>query len=367
MTAARKKPAATKKPTAEYLESPEAIAVVDDILGAIGLTHGTRATRRNTWNEGARRLVGKKADLAQKAAVTPKENPKPLFAENLSAAESLVHGFSTRTGGVTRVYRPHLPKILGDLNLGFTAHDEPEDVRTNRTRYLKSIKASRFHSFGMLHQIHSPIVRTIASSTEATGDFLAPAQHKADAMLTDVPGVLLTVQIADCVPVLVFDPKRRAIGAFHAGWRGTLARIVERGIGTMRRQYGSDPADLIAAIGPSIGPSSYSVSEDIRYEFSSQFAYVDTLFKDVYDLGPIREKYPNLFLTARAPGHSPLGPLLHLNLWEANRRQLMDAGLQEKNISVLEEDTAADTGRFFSHRAEDGFTGRMMASIGMSK
>ena len=86
----------------------------------------------------------------------------------------------------------------------------------------------------------------------------------------------------------------------------------------------------------------------------------------MYDSDPIREKYPLLFLTARAPGHSPIGPQLHLNLWEANRRQLLDAGVPDANITVAGEDTAADTGRFFSHRAEDGFTGRMMSAIGLT-
>lgn len=358
---------AAKKSSKQYLESPEAIAVVDELFGSVGLSHGTRSTRRDVWEDGGRRPVGKKLEAATKAAVTPRANAKPLLVDALAKAEALTHGFSTRAGGVTRCYRPSLPDTLGDLNLGFTTHDDEANVRDNRARFLKSIKATRFHSFGLLRQIHSPLIRTIWNSSEAATDFQQPAQQKGDALLTDVPGVLLTVQIADCVPVLLFDPKRRAVGAFHAGWRGTLARIVERGIGTMRRQYGSDPADLVAAIGPSIGPASYAVSEDLRYEFQSQFGYADALFSDVYDTDPVREKYPNLFLTARAPGHSPIGPQLHLNLWEANRRQLFDAGLQASNISILEEDTAADTGRFFSHRAEHGFTGRMMAAIGMSK
>ena len=134
----------------------------------------------------------------------------------------------------------------------------------------------------------------------------------------------------------------------------------------MKLLYGTDPADVIAAIGPSIGPATYAVSEELQYDFSSQFAYADALFHDVYDSDPIREKYPLLFMTARAPGHSPIGPQLHLDLWEANRRQLLDAGIPAANITVVEEDTAADTGRFFSYRAEDGFTGRMMSAIGLS-
>ena len=231
---------------------------------------------------------------------------------------------------------------------------------------MQSLAAQSYNRFGMLQQRHTPIIRVIRSINEAANDFLQPAIMRGDAMLTDIPGVLLTVQTADCVPVLLLDRERRAIGAFHAGWRGTLARIVERGVGSMKLLFGSDPANIMAAIGPSIGPASYAVSEELRYEFSSQFAYADEIFSEVYDSDPIREKYPLLFLTARAPGHSPIGPQIHLDLWEANRRQLIDAGVPAANIAIVGKDTAADTGRFFSHRAEDGFTGRMMGAIGLA-
>lgn len=355
----------SKKITSADLESPEAIAVVDDILAGVGLRHGSRASRRNTWAAGERRPTSRKKEAATRAAAKPLEQPQPFRVAALSGVEGLAHGFSTRSGGVTRCYRPWLPEGTGDLNLGFTSQDEAEHVRENRRRFLTSIHGNDFQRFVLLNQRHTPIVRILTDALEATSDFLQPAAMRGDAAMTNIPGILLTVQTADCVPVLLFDPARRAVAAFHAGWRGTLARIVERGVGTMRRQYGSDPANLIAAIGPSIGPESYSVGEEIQHEFSSQFAYADELFHDVYDSDPIREKYPLLFMTARAPGHSPIGPQLHLDLWEANRRQLLDAGMPAENITVAGEDTAADTGRFFSHRAEDGFTGRMMSAIGM--
>ena len=347
------------------LESPAAIAAVDEILAGVGLQHGTRTSRKQSWSAGERRLVGPKKDKAAKAAATPKESPQPLRAAALQQCQALVHGFSTRPGGVSRCYRPSLPAGLGDLNLGFTKHDEPANVRENRTRFLQSLGARDFKRFVLLHQRHTPIIRMIRAAGEATQDFTQPATMRGDAAMTNVPGVLLTVQTADCVPVLLVDPKRRAVAAFHAGWRGTLARMVERGVGSMRLQYGSDPSDLLAAIGPSIGPESYSVGEEVQQEFRSQFRYGDELFRDVYASDPIREKYPLLFMTARAPGHSPIGPQLHLDLWEANRRQLLDAGVPPANITVIGEDTAADTGRFFSHRAEDGFTGRMMSAIGL--
>ena len=339
---------------------------MDDILAGVGLQHGTRSSRKGSWSDGERRPVGRKKDAAARAGAIPKEKPVPVLASTLMACDSLLHAFSTRAGGVSRCYHPHLPNHMGDLNLGFTKHDDAQHVRENRRRFLQAIGAGQFRHFALLSQRHTPIIRLITNANQAVEDFLQPGAMRGDAAMTDVPGVLLTVQTADCVPVMLFDPVRRVVAAFHAGWRGTLARIVERGVGTMRRQYGTDPADILAAIGPSIGPESYSVGEEVQHEFVSQFGYADALFHDVYDSDPIREKYPLLFMTARAPGHSPIGPQLHLDLWEANRRQLLDAGLSGTNITVAGQDTAADTGRFFSHRAEDGFTGRMMSAIGLT-
>jgi YfiH family protein len=188
--------------------------------------------------------------------------------------------------------------------------------------------------------------------------------------MTREQGLMLGVQTADCVPVLIADTKTRAVAAFHAGWRGTLARIVEQGVGRMRMEFGSRPKDLVAAIGPSIGLCCFAVGEEVRSEFESQFGYAEELFSEVFDSDPVREKYPMLFLTARAPGHSNLGPQIHLDLWEANRRQLLDAGLKAKAIRVVGECSACSrlkNGRrkYFSHRAEHGFTGRMLSVIGV--
>ncbi len=348
-----------KKPDSAAPESPEAIAAVDDILAGVGLQHGTRSSRAGAWHNGLR--------VARSPAPLPKTatTPSLIRIPSLSQAEGLVHGFSTRVGGVSRCYRTALPTAGGDLNLGFTKHDDAENVRANRRLFLEALDAASFKRFAVLRQLHTPAIRVLRIYDEAAPDFTQPGTMRADALMTDQPGVLLTIQAADCVPVLLFDPVQRAIAAFHAGWRGTLARIVERGVGTMRALYGSHPADLLAAIGPSIGPATYSVGEDVRHDFVSQFTYADELFHEVYDSDPIREKYPLLFLTARAPGHSPTGPQLHLDLWAANRRQLLDGGLLESHITTTGHDTAANTHLFFSHRAEQGFTGRMMAAIGM--
>jgi hypothetical protein len=188
---------------------------------------------------------------------------------------------------------------------------------------------------------------------------------KADGAMTDERGVLLGIQTADCIPVIVADKKRRVVAAFHAGWRGTAKRIVELGVGRMRLEFGSEPKDLIAAIGPGIGACCYAIGEEVRAEFESQFAYATELMHEVYDSDPIRKRYPMLFLTQRAPGHSDIGPSTHIDLVEANRRQLMDAGLRSKAIHVIGGCTSCDRELFFSHRAMQGRAGRMMSFIGV--
>jgi YfiH family protein len=173
------------------------------------------------------------------------------------------------------------------------------------------------------------------------------------------------VQTADCFPLLLIDTKNRAVGAFHAGWRGTVRRIAEKGLGLMRQEYGTLAADVVAAIGPGIQACCYEVGEELKANFESQFEYARDLFRDSQDSDPVREKYPMLFMNQRAPGHGDLCLKLFLDLREANRRQLMAAGIPEQNISALNDCTACDSKRFFSYRAERGNTGRMMAVIGI--
>ena len=267
----------------------------------------------------------------------------------------LVHGFSTRQGGVSTCYGGKT------LNLGLTSHDAKANVERNRRTFLTALGAAdaKGEPWPLLQvkQIHSAIVHRVEA------DDAEPLAG--DGLITNAPALLLAIKTADCVPVLVADSKRRVVGAFHAGWRGTVARIVEKGVGEMRRQFGSLPRDLRAAIGPSIRRCCYQVGPEVRAEFESQFSYAGNLFEEVFDSNAIHVRYPLLFLNQRAPGHGDLGPEIHLDLVEANRRQLQDAGLREEHISVIEGCTACDTARFFSHRAEFGKTGRMMAVIGI--
>ena len=356
---------------ADWIESAEAIGKVDELLASVGLKHGRRETLAGTWQGGERTKRPRGTSKLSGRARKPKA-VEPVRAEGWERFGWLQQGFSTRFGGVSDIYGP------GSLNLGWTREDEPAHVAENRTRFAGAV-ADRAELIG-LRQIHSGLIRVIerdqqgrlraeGSHAELMGADERPAL-KGDGMMTDVPGVLLGVGVADCVPVLVADTRRRAVAAFHAGWRGTLGRIVERGIGRMRLKYGSRPQDIVAAIGPSIGGCCYAVGEEVRFEFESQFAYAPELFTEVYDSDPVREKYPLLFLTARAPGHSNIGPQIHLDLWEANRRQLLDAGLKPERIWVARECTACTRVgpalKYFSHRGEHGFAGRGLGAIGIA-
>lgn len=285
--------------------------------------------------------------------VSAKSKLTILQAPRLQKLPWLIHGFSTRPGGVSRAYGGKA------LNLGFTRTDSRSAVERNRATFLAQLGAGRRRPWPLvtLRQIHSDIVHAIAAVPEAppTGDGL----------ITDTAGLLLAIQTADCLPVIVVDRRKRAIGVFHAGWRGTVKRIVEKGAGEMHRHFGSRPGDLEAAIGPGVHNCCYTVGEEVRENFESQFAYASALFHEIKASDPVREKYPMLFLTARAPGHSNLPVKIFLDLVEANRRQLLDAGVPRKNIHASPLCTSCNVGLLFSYRAEKGITGRLMGVAGI--
>ena len=255
-----------------------------------------------------------------------------------------MHGFSTRADG----------------SLGFTEGATPAAVRRNRAQFLRMLAGrGKAPELVTLKQIHSDLIHRV--------DAPPKAGLKGDGLITNTPGLLLSIQTADCLPILLVDAKRRAVGAFHAGWRGTLARIAEKGVGLMGQHFGSRAQDLRAAIGPGIHACCYQVGGEVRERFESQFAYAGELFREFEDSDPVREKYPLLFLTARAPGHSKLAPRIYLDLVEANLRQLRHAGLRAGNIHASPLCTACRTDLLFSHRAEKGKTGRMLAVIGIQR
>lgn len=258
-------------------------------------------------------------------------SPFLLRAGNLAALTWLRQGFTTRAGGVSTVYgRPD------DLNLGLTLEDDPGDVRENRRIALEAVAgdtSGRTWEMVQTRQIHSATILTLTAESPRP---IIPG----DALVTPVPGSMLAVLAADCVPILLADRRRRVVAAVHAGWRGTVAGIVEATVGTMREQFACEPHDVLAAIGPSIGPCCYQVGEEVQTRFHEAFPYASEL------------------IASR-----------HLNLWEANRRQLQDAGVPPANIAVLARCTSCGADErgttFFSHRAQQGRTGRMMGLIGI--
>jgi polyphenol oxidase len=282
------------------------------------------------------------------------EKPEIVRAAAWNTYPWLVHGFSTRPNGHSTAYGGR------DLNLGFTASDSKDNVERNRSAFLNALlgrKASA--SLVAASQIHSDVVHVVERKPECP--------LRGDGLISHEAGLLLGIQVADCVPVLVAETEKRVVGAFHAGWRGTVKRIVEKGVGAMRMRFDCDPERIQAVIGPCIHQCCYSVGDEVVEEFESQFAYASELFRDVYDKDPIRARYPLLFMTARAPGHFNINSSVHLDLVEANRRQLLDAGLSGENIHVASECTACNKDYLWSHRAEGGLAGRMMAVVGVRR
>jgi purine-nucleoside/S-methyl-5'-thioadenosine phosphorylase / adenosine deaminase len=282
-----------------------------------------------------------------------KSNITVLHSDRLSRLPWLVHGFSTRVGGTSRAYGGKA------LNLGFTKQDSRSAVARNRVAFLSKLGVEGKHPWPLvtLRQIHSDLIHCVSGVPEQP--------IVGDGLVTATPELLLAIQTADCLPVIVVDTKQHAVGVFHAGWRGTVKRIVEKGVGEMRRWFGSCPRDMAAAIGPGVHNCCYTVGEEVRENFGSQFGYAASLFHEMKESDPVREKYPLLFLTARAPGHSTLPVNIFLNLVEANRRQLMDAGVPARNIEFSPLCTSCRTELLFSYRAEKGVTGRLLGVAGV--
>jgi len=286
-------------------------------------------------------------------ANSSKSRLQPLQSPKLKRLPWLVHGFSTRRGGFSKVYGGH------SLNLGLTKDDSPESVKKNREHFLRSLNAAGRRPWNLisLKQIHSDVIHVVRSAK--------PQKLVGDGLVTNLPNVALAIQTADCFPVLLIDPRHKAVGAFHAGWRGTVKRIVEKGLGIMRHEFGTLPTDVLAVIGPGIHKCCYEIGDEVKNQFESQFAYARELMHELYCPDPIREKYPLLFLNVRPPGHGDTCTKLYLDLAEANRRQLIMAGVSDDQISILQHCTSCNTKKFFSHRKEQGKTGRMMAVVGI--
>ena len=307
----------------------------------------------------------KKADPKAKAGVNPgsRANGKKaaskdwtertqrgvtvLQAAALNKLPWLVHGFSTRPGGVSDLDGEKV------LNLGAVEWDKRENVEENRRRFQASVDASDLN-FVSLHQIHSDVVRIF--------DATPGKQCKGDALATNRKRLLLGVRTADCSPVLVVDPKKRVVAAIHAGWRGTLARIVAKTIGQLQMEFGSEPKDLLAAIGPTIGGCCYEVGTEVAADFSAKFSNAAEFFDE---LRTGDEPNPLQWLNMMPPGHQPPPKKVLLDLKKANRLQLIEAGVREGNIVVSELCTSCDVERLFSYRKEGAMSGRLLAVVGI--
>jgi polyphenol oxidase len=291
-----------------------------------------------------------------------------LEAPSLARFAWLTHGFSTRPGGASELTsnrNASEAKKQGAaekvLNLGFTDWDSRDRVAQNRAKFFAALGADKMR-VATLRQIHSDIVHVVSAAPFPQGE----QSPKGDALITREPGVLLTIQIADCIPILLADTKQRAVAAIHSGWRGTAQRIAEKTLGRMQMEFGTRPRDVIAALGPGIGGCCYEVGHEVVKEFTAKFANAHEWFAGPVDALENGDNDPNWlpWLTMRPPGHAPPAPRAHLDLIAANRGILEGAGILSKNISSSGFCTSCRGGLFFSYRREQT-TGRMMAAIGI--
>nr|WP_295284221.1 peptidoglycan editing factor PgeF [uncultured Blautia sp.] len=249
----------------------------------------------------------------------------------------IVQAFSTRLGGVSQ-------GIYSSMNLSFTRGDDDAAVHEN---YRRLAAAVGFEAEDIVtsDQTHTANVRVITEEDRGNG-ITKPRQYTdVDGMITNVPGLVLATFYADCVPLYFVDPVHHAIGLSHSGWRGTVAKIGAVTVERMREEYGSDPGDIYSAIGPSICQDCYEVSEDVIQEFRTAFGRKDW---DILFYRKENGKY-------------------QLNLWEANRIIMQEAGIREEHISMPGICTCCNPEFLFSHRASHGKRGNLGAFLGIRK
>lgn len=250
-----------------------------------------------------------------------------IFPEDL-----FIHGISTRHGGVSK-------GVFGTLNLGLHVDDDLNDVRRNRDIFFEGLELPKGQGT-TCQQVHGSKVVKINKAQAGSGMYKFEESIKdADALITNEPSIPLMLFFADCTPILIADPVQKAIGVAHGGWRGTVASIAARTVEQMVKEYGSKPENLLAGIGPAIGPCCYEVGTEVIKQFRDAFP-------DFYDKIIIDEKGGQ-----------------HLNLWKANELQLKKAGIKPENIDVAGVCTACNHRQFFSYRADNGKTGRIAAVL----
>jgi YfiH family protein len=246
----------------------------------------------------------------------------------LAGRPDVVAGCSGRTGGVS--VAPY-----DELNVGLHVGDDADAVIENRRRVTAAVGAD-LDALVMPLQVHDGHVAVVTDAERGSGArSLSNALPDADALVTATPGVVLAVMLADCVPVVVFDPVAQAVGVAHAGWAGTVNHVTRNTVAALAERYGGDPNRMLAGVGPSIGPASYEVGEDVAERARDSFPSVDVV--------------------------APKGDGKYLfDLWRSNVADLVDAGLDPANVEVAGIDTFVSVDRFFSHRRQRP-TGRFMA------
>jgi purine-nucleoside/S-methyl-5'-thioadenosine phosphorylase / adenosine deaminase len=248
----------------------------------------------------------------------------PLYRFTLLPDDRFAHAISGRQGGVSE-------PPYDTLNLARLVQDDPTHVSENRTRFAKALGTAP-DRFIDSRQVHADQVLVVDAGYRA-GD----AVPDADVQITDQPGWLLNLRFADCVPILLADPRRGAVAVIHAGWRGTRMRAATTAVRALAERYGCVPRDLLAGIGPSIGPCCYEVGEEVASQFSD------------LPFGVLRGFH------ARP----------HLDLWALNRAALETAGLPPERIELAAICTRCHQDLFFSHRAMGYPAGRFGAAIGL--
>lgn len=255
--------------------------------------------------------------------------------KNLSATGIVKHGFSTRKGGVST-------GIFSSMNLNFKRGDDPDAVLENYHRMAAALNM-RVEDMVLSDQTHTTNVRVITEEDRGKGILRPQDYSDVDGMITNVPEIVLVTSYADCVPLYFVDPVRKAIGLSHSGWKGTVGHIGQKTVWKMHEVYGSEPKDIVAAIGPSICQSCYEVSDDVAEAFRANFT-ADEAADILLDKG--NGKY-------------------QLDLWKANWYVLTDAGILPEHLSVTDLCTACHPDLLWSHRKTNGQRGGLSAFLSL--
>lgn len=249
-------------------------------------------------------------------------------ADALDALPFVKHCFTSRHGGVSKGH-------TASLNLSFSR--EEKEIVFENYRILSEAEGFTLQNFVLTDQVHESGIWKVEQSDAGKGVTRPSDIHNIDALMTNVAQIPLAVFVADCGSILLADPVHRAVAAVHSGWRGTCARIAAKTLGAMKEAYGTEPSEVIAAIGPCIGPCCYEVGGEVKEAFLAQ-GFSPALF-------------------------APSGDAFLLDLWQANHDVLTTAGVLPRHISVAEICTKCHSDDYFSHRATNGKRGNLAAII----